>query len=902
MRGYHQLTVEAILKELGSSKNGLGEKQVQKNRSQFGWNELPKERGKSKLVIFIRQFKSLMVMILLAAALISFLTQHFIDVYVILAVVLANALIGFSQEIRAQNAVIALQKMLVQHCRVIRDGKDFKVPIRELVPGDVIILEEGNQIPADARIIQSNNLRTVESSLTGESVPENKQEEPLPIETPLADQTNMLWKGTFVVAGYGEAVVCQTGRNTALGKVAESLSVIKPEKTNFQRKTDRLARQMALIAFGSTLLIFVAGYLSDAIPLKDLWMISIAVMVAAIPEGLPAVLSVVMAIGSFRMSKKNAIIREITSVETLGAVTTIITDKTGTLTQNKLTVTKMMVLGEPEIEVSGNGWAPEGKFQQNHIELQPKSHPVLAKVMAITHFSNNAEIRYFKEKENYELVGDPTEGALRTLAEKSGALDSFENWNKIDDQPFDSKLKLRATLCQNHQKKELLVVGAPEKLLTISHQILTKEGVKSLDDSLKREIETKLEEWSSEALRVIGLAYKEVNNGNNTIREVDIGDLVFVGLVGMIDPPRKEVREAVEKCKKAGIRVIMATGDHVNTAIAISQAIGILEKDKPSSKKALTESELEKMDDEEFDQAILKVQVLARLNPEMKLKVASRLQEKGELVAMTGDGVNDAPALKKADVGVSMGIMGTDVARAASKVVLADDNFATIVNAVEEGRIVFSNARKTSFFLVTTNFAEIVTLVILIAMGQPMPLTAIQILWLNLVTDGVGNIALATEKGHGDMLKEKPLKKREDILNKKIFPFLLIMVSSMSLLCLGVFFWFIDQGIEKARTAVFITMAMTQLYNLYNMRSLKKATISMGYFTNKYINFAFILSLLIQILIIEIPFFQEIFDFSKVNIAEFSVLVILSSTALWMGEIYKAWIKKQTKLPENLQA
>jgi len=887
-KGHHNLTSEEVLRNFESSSYGLPSEKVEDLRKTHGWNELPEAQKTSWLKLLFKQLKSLLVIILLIAAVISYFAGHVVDMYVILAIVLINTLIGFIQEIKAEQAVSALKNLIVQKARVLRDGKEMSIPSRELVPGDIIILEEGECIPADARIIESKNLQVTEASLTGESVPVSKNDGVFPADTPLADRKNMLYKSTFITGGYAKAVVCETGLNTAIGNIALTLSKIKRAQTNFQKKTNTLARQMGALAIISAGLLFTVGYLSGNYEFDELLLVSIAALVSAIPEGLPAVLSVVLAIGSYRMSKRNAIITDFTSVETLGAVTTIITDKTGTLTQNKLTVKKVYVYGQEAVEVSGEGWFPVGNFSRNQKIVEAAENPVLKRLLEIAAYSNNAAVKHDTKKDNYDLVGDPTEGALLVLAAKAGIkFNPTDQLKKRDDLPFNSKMKLRAALLQINGENHLFVIGAPEKILDISTSIATQNDEVPLNDSISNELKAIMDEWSSDAMRVIGLAYKKMPNEVDKIDESVIHSLVFSGITGMIDPPRPNTKEAVLNCKSAGVRVIMATGDHINTAIAIAKSVGIIDENNKEELVALNEQQLLQLDEKEFDEVIKKVSVFARLTPSVKLRIAERLQAMGELVAMTGDGVNDAPALKKADIGVAMGIMGTDVARESSQVVLADDNFATIVNAIEEGRIVFSNARKTSFFLVTTNFAEITTLISLVAMGLPMALTATQILWLNLVTDGVCDKALATERGHKDLLKEMPVKQNEKILNASILPFLFIMAGIMTLLSLGVYFWFIDESIEKARTTVFIVMAFSQLFNMYNMRSLKKSVFEIGFFSNKYVNIAIILSVIIQVGIIELPFFQRIFSFEFVTLFEFLILIALSSFVLWTGELYK---------------
>jgi P-type Ca2+ transporter type 2C len=881
---YHENEYTEVLAYLKSDAKGLTQQEADKRLVAYGPNQLQDVSTRPWWILLLNQFKNFLVYILLVAAFISYITAHYIDVYVILAVVVINAVIGFVQEFKAERAIASLKNMVVPKARVLRNGEPSLIASKFIVPGDIIILEEGDAIPADARIIEAKNLRCVEASLTGESVPVNKRTDPMYAVTSLGDIQNMIWKGTFVAAGFAKAVVTATGMQTALGDIAASLDNIKEEKTNFQRKADQLGKQMGIIAISSAVLLFILGYVTHDYATEELMLISIAALVSSIPEGLPAVLSIVLAIGANHMSKKNAIIRVFSSTETLGAVTTIITDKTGTLTQNALTLRKVLVNIDDEINITGEGWKPLGEFSLRGSTIEAETHEQLNKFLTIAALSNNSSVRHDQEKDTYQLLGDPTEGALLVASKKAGLKMLLNECTKLDDIPFNSDNKFRASLICNNDASEIYVIGAPEKLLEISTSILTDKGVLDLTQNQKENIRNKIEDWSESAMRVIALAYKAWSG--KTINEKDIDELVFVGICGMIDPPRPEVFDAVMKCKEAGIRVIMATGDHIKTAIAIAKASGILDG-QSNEPQALTEQQLEVLDEREWVEAISTINVFARLSPAMKLRIAETLQQQGELIAMTGDGVNDAPALKKADVGIAMGIMGTDVARDASKVVLADDNFATIVNAVEEGRIVFRNAKQTSFFLITTNFAEISTLIVTILFGLPIPLTATQLLWLNLVTDGIGDISLATERGHGEVLKEKPVKKNAGIISKEILPFLFLNAGVMTILSVLVFKHYLPVSNEKARTMVFIVMAFTQLFNVYNMRSLKYSVFKIGFFSNKYINIAIFVSVVIQVMLIEIPFFEMLFGFEFVSAVEFLTMIALSSLVLIFGEIYK---------------
>jgi P-type Ca2+ transporter type 2C len=881
----HALDAQTVIDRLSSDSNGLNSDDATNRIANYGPNALPEAEKVSLLKIFIRQFKNLMVLILVPAAIISYAVGQVVDCWIIIFVILADTTFGFFQEYRAEKAITALQKIIVKTAKVLRDGRLQTILSSQVVPGDILVLEEGDRIAADGRIIQSKNFRTIEASLTGESLPISKEIDSLAEGALLADQRNMVWSGTFVAGGYAKIIVTATGASTAIGEISNTLSSIEIRQTNFIKKTNVLAKQMSIIAIISAGTIFLTGYFIRGFALDEIVLTSIAALVAAIPESLPALITVVLAIGARRMSKRNVIVRDFTATETLGEVSVILTDKTGTLTQNSLTVKKVFTSDSKEYSVSGEGWFPVGNFIHDDAIIDVQSSRTLSQLLKIAVISNNSEINHTSEENQYELVGDPTEGALSVLGRKGGLIPEEFIANKSDDLPFSSDTKLRATIVNHDGQYELCVTGAPEELLDRSTNILTSEGEGELTPSEKDQIQQKINDWSNQAMRVIALAYKK--QSSESIDENAIDELVFVGIVGMIDPPRPDAKKAVQKCKEAGIRVIMVTGDHVNTAAAIARATGIISEDRSHAVKAINQQQLLKLDDEEFDATVRTVSVFARLTPQMKLRIAGRLQAMGHLIAMTGDGVNDAPALKQADVGISMGIMGTDMARESSDVVLADDNFTTIVNAIEEGRIVFKNSRNTSFFLVTTNIAESVTLLISIMIGLPLPLTATQLLWLNIVTDGVTDMALATEPGHEGIMKEKPVVRKEKIMNRSVLPHIFINVAIMAILTISAFFFFIDESLEKARTAAFIIMSFTQLYNVYNLRSLKTSVFKLGFFSNNYINLGVGISALLLVLITQVPMFASLFRFEPLNMVEYLILFGSSSLVLWIIEIYK---------------
>ncbi len=887
---YYREDFNNVIEKLQSSKDGLSEKEAKKRLKELGHNKLPEKGTTSILKFILRQFKDFLVLILFIAAVISYLTGHMVDVYVIIGVIIVNAAIGFFQEYKAEKSIAALKKLIKRDALILRDGKKKVIGTTKLVPGDIVFLEEGKSVPADARLLNVKNFTVNESSLTGESVPVSKQTEALKEDVSLADRKNMVYKGTHVARGSCKAIITATGENTQLGQIAESIQEAEEKESEFRKKTRRLAKIMASIAISTAIIVFLVGYFLRGFEFDDILLVTIATLVSSIPEGLPAVLSIVLAIGANRMARQNAIIREFTATETAGSLTVILSDKTGTITQSILTVKKLFVTGEKEYDVSGTGYQPEGEIHRDDEEISVSKSKSLEKMVLIAGLCNDASL-HEKKKGEPQVSGDPTEVSLEVFSRKikSSEEEIFEDIKKIDDLPFNAEQKFRASVIEYpDEHRECYVVGAPEKVLSLSNRYLSDKGEEKLNNSIHDEILEQIDKITSEAMRVIGCAYHEVDKNKDVVDPDEVKDLVFSGLYGIIDPARPEVTEAVKLCKNAGIRVVMVTGDHKQTAAAIAKEVGIIEKNEGTEEcpAVLQETELD-VDDETFRKYTDCVNVFARMSPQSKLKLAKTLQDNNNLIGMTGDGVNDAPALKTADVGIAMGQRGTDVARDASQIVLSDDNFASIVNAVKEGRIVFRNVRLTSFFLVTTNFASTLTLIAAIAAGFTYPLLPTQILWINLVTDGVMDISLATEPDHGDIMEEKPRKKGAPILNRMIFPYLFIIVPVMVGLALLVFNYYHEVSIEKARTGVFLVVSMTQVFNAFNMRSLKKSVFSIGFFRNKWIILAFLVSIVLQIAAIKLPFMQNIFHFKDMQWLDIIVITAMSSLVFIFGEIYK---------------
>lgn len=900
---YHSISAEEGLAKLMSNAQGLSPEEAEKRLKEYGRNELPEKGGINPLLLFLKQFRDFLILILVVAAGIAYWAGHMADVYIIIAVILFNAIVGFIQEYKAEKAIASIKGMVKKRAHVLRNGQGKMIPTEEVVPGDIIILEEGSNIPADARLLKKKNLRVIEAALTGESMPSDKEIEPVNEDAAIGDRHCMVWKGTNVVSGTGEAVVTATGKHTEIGKIAVSMGEMEIRDSNFRKKTSRLGKQMAIIAVATALFVFGIGYWYRNFEFEEILLVTIATLVSSIPEGLPVVISLVLAIGAKRMSRSKAIVREFTATEMMGSVSTILTDKTGTITINKLTVRKIFTGTGEEVDVTGNGYSVDGGFRKNEQKIDPLVNPVEQKLFIIAALCNNASLPEYQSdknnarseeneevEEDEEVAGDPTEVAMLVLGLKSGIKhgEPFSNFRKTDDLPFSSEQKLRASLIDTGEGKEIFVIGAPEKILKLSTRWLGDAGPEQLTEEKRKEIGNKIDMWSDEAMRVLAQAFIKAEKSN--LENEDIKDLIWVGITGIIDPPREGVRESIAECKTAGIKVIMLTGDHKKTALAISRQIGIVDDgihDEPGKYPLALEANELDVDDKKLDEYLQNTKVFARVDPHTKLRIAERIQAGDTLVAMTGDGVNDAPALKRVDVGIAMGKRGTDVARDASDIVLQDDNFSTIVNAVREGRIVFENVKKTSYFLLVTNFALTAVIITGLLLGYPVPLTAALILYVNLVTDGVMDVALATEPGHGEIMNQPPVSKNAGILNRDVLPFLIIISVLMVILSMLVYNYYLPSGTETARTAIFLIVSMTQIFNAYNMRSLKQTVFEFGIFTNKWINLAFLASLILQIMVIKIPSLSNLFGLGEISFMEIFILFAISSIVLWAGELYK---------------
>jgi len=846
---WYSITVDDVLEGLSADKSGLSSKEASKRLEKYGSNKLPEGKSRSALMRFLLQFHNVLIYVLMVAAVITALLDHWIDTWVIVAVILVNAIIGFVQEGKAEKALEGIRKMLSLHATVLRDGERKDIDAEDLVPGDIVLLESGDKVPADLRLISVRNLRVEESALTGESVAVEKTTDAADKGSVPGDQTCMAFSGTSVVYGRAHGIVVETGANTELGKINRMMTDVEEITTPLLKQIDQFGKVLSVVIVSVTALFFAFGYFFREYSLDELFLAVISLAVAAIPEGLPAIMTITLAVGVQAMAGRNAIIRRLPSVETLGSVSVICSDKTGTLTKNEMTVTSFTT-SEGVFTVEGTGYNPKGEILYNDKPTDIKSDKVAARLMQAVRLCNDAELR--EKEDRWTIDGDPTEGALITLAYKAGFGD-FKS-QRVDHVPFESDHKYMATLNDLEEGRYIFMKGAPEKLMEVCDKELANDGVQQLqNDYWNKEIDRQ----ANEGRRVIGAAFKKIENGLDEIDHDDVqSGMIFLGVLGMIDPPRPEAIESIKACKEAGIQVKMITGDHVITARAIGKELGI-----GDGTKAISGQELEKMSDEELKEIAVEYDVFARTSPEHKLRLVTALQARGKICAMTGDGVNDAPALKRADVGIAMGIKGTEVTKDASEMVLADDNFASIASAVEQGRTIYDNLRKAILFILPTNGAESFVIMAAVLMGIAMPITPVQILWVNMVTAVTLALALSFEPTESGVMKRPPRDTKAPILGG-YFLWRVVFVSLLiGGLTLSLYYWLKDNGynIDEARTIAVNTLVAGQLFYLFNCRKMHEPSLGQGFFNNKYAFYAVGILIVLQLVFTYAPFMNEWF-------------------------------------------
>jgi P-type Ca2+ transporter type 2C len=912
---WHTLSAEQVTELLRSDPTiGLNAQQVRERLDTYGPNELVETGGRSPFDIFIDQFKNVMLIMLIGVAVVSAILDvreamaldQFIfpkDATAILVIVLLNGILGYVQESGAEKALAALKNLASSKVRVLRDGKTLEVDSKDLVPGDVMLLDAGVKVPADGRIVQAANLQIREAALTGESHAVSKEVElRLEENAPLGDRLNLVFSGTEVVQGRGTVLVTGTGMQTELGKIATALQQVETEPTPLQKRMTQLGNVLVTGSLILVAIVVIGGTLYDRNLFAELVEVSLSMAVAVVPEGLPAVITVTLALGTQRMVRRNALIRKLQAVETLGSVTTICSDKTGTLTQNKMVV-QAVCTADRTFRVSGEGYAPIGGFEMAGQVISPTEYPGLQKLLLACVLCNDAVLQ--KEQGDWAILGDPTEGALLSLAGKGGYRRDQQEllFDRVAEFPFSSERK-RMSVVVHSQKNgflpyEMLTKGSPESTLERCTQIQIGDQVKPLRDSDRLLILDQNNQLAGRGLRVLGFAAKPLDQlSADSSEDQAETDLIWLGLVGMLDAPRTEVRQAVGKCRSAGIRPVMITGDHQLTAQAIAEDLGIAQPDD----LALTGQQLEKMSDRELEAAVDEVSVYARVSPEHKLRIVRALQQRGHVVAMTGDGVNDAPALKQSDIGVAMGITGTDVSKEASDMVLLDDNFATIVAAVEEGRVVYTNIRRFIKYILGSNIGEVLTIAAapLLGLGG-VPLSPLQILWMNLVTDGLPALALAVEPGRPSIMRQPPKDPQESIFARGLGAYMLRIGVVLAVVTIAMMIWaygYTEQvqgnGLDRDRwqTMVFTTLCLSQMGHAFAIRSSRKLMLQVNPFSNPFVLSAVVVTSILQILLIYVEPLRAFFNTHYLSGTELLICLGFSTLVFVWIELEKLVIRR----------
>jgi Ca2+-transporting ATPase len=935
---WHSLTVQDTLQELKTdAEQGLSVAEAQKRFEQYGPNELREQPRPGFLARLLNQFKDIVVLLLIAAAIVSALLGEYYEAGAIILIVVLNAILGVVQEGRAEEALAALKKMSAPEARVIRGGSVLTIPGSDVIPGDVVLLEAGNYIPADLRLIETANLQIEEASLTGESVPVNKNaHKEVAVDAVLGDRKTMAYKSTIATYGRGKGVVTGTGMQTEIGKIAEMIQAVEEEETPLQKRLSELGEFLvygALIICGFVFLVDFyqiihgsfssidfsswAGFsasVSEPTMLAllrragvEAFLTAVALAVAAVPEGLPAIVTINLALGMQEMIKRHALIRRLPAVETLGSASAICSDKTGTLTQNEMTAVKLYVPGEM-IDVTGKGYAPDGQFHHDGSAIDAEELPDIAFLLSAALACSDARLESsaVSGEKSFRIVGDPTEGALVVAAAKANLTREKlnETYPRLDEIPFDATRKRMSTLHNDPDKGYVLFVkGAPDMMLELCSHYQERGEHKTMTAEMRRAFHDVNRDMAQSALRVLALAERHFESRpNELVVEKHETEMIFLGMIGMIDPARPEVRPAIERARHAGIKTVMVTGDYPETARAIASEIGLLSENGG----VITGQQLQTMSDDDLAQAIDTTDVFARVSPEHKVRIVEAFRKRNYVVAMTGDGVNDAPALKRASIGVAMGITGTDVSKETADMVLTDDNYVSIVNAVEQGRIIYDNIRKFVYFLLSCNIAEILVIFLGTLMGYPSPLTAIQLLWLNLLTDGAPALALGVEKGDPDIMDRPPRPPNEPIIDRVMQIGMVIQSIAITGVTLGAFLLGIQQsGLAEGRSLAFTVLSFSELLRAYTTRSEYFSVFHIGLFSNRFMQYAVLSSTALLLMVIYVPFFNPIFEtipLSFLDWAELLPLVLLPSVAAELTKFVLVQIRKRTDFSVSAMA
>jgi Ca2+-transporting ATPase len=925
----HSSSVEHLADQLDTHiQKGLAGGQVRERLETIGPNELKESPRPGFLQLLLAQFNNFLIILLIVAAAVSILLGEYVDAAAILAIVVLNAVLGVIQESRAEQAIAALRKLAAPSALVIRDGQQQTVPARELVPGDIVFLEAGNYVPADLRLVESVNLRIDESALTGESQPVHKDADVvLDKDIPVGDRTNTAFMSSMITYGRGMGLVVATGMHTQIGLIAQMLQTYEEEPTPLQQRLDELARSLGMAALGICGAIFILGILRDTAPgmiftqglaaylasneseIVDLFMTAVSLAIAAVPEGLPAVVTICLALGMQRMVSRHALIRKLAAVETLGSATVICSDKTGTLTQNEMAVTHGWADGK-EFAVESTGCLVEGCFRRDGELFRPAEDPGVRLLLRGAALCNDSRLEESGEADGgitWRMIGDPTEGALMVAAAKAGIRreDLAREMPRAGEFPFDSERKRMTTIHPVPSGKPSYsgswmasMKGAPDIVLELCDRIRVNGHEEPLTPEWRRAVLDANQGMAQRALRVLGVAYRSFseNPGTEDAEAVE-RNMVFLGMLGMIDPPRPEVAAAIRTAREAGLRTVMVTGDYPDTARAIARQIGLLEE----GQEVIPGTELEKLSQGEISNRAGRVAVYARVSPQHKVKIVEALRSRGHVVAMTGDGVNDAPALKRANIGVAMGITGTDVSKETADMVLTDDNYASIVSAIEEGRIIYSNIRKFVYYLISCNIGEILIVLCSMLGGLPLPLRPIQLLWLNLVTDGAPALALGMEKGEPDVMRRPPRPAKEPVINREMLAGVIVQSVVMTAAILGAFLYGLRRypdNLAGAQTVAFTALIVSELLRAYTVRSERLSVFRIGLFSNSWMQLAAGSSLLLLLAVIYIPFFDPIFSTIALDAQDWLVLLPFAFASSVAAELLK-WFLRRRPAPEN---